>query len=52
MSDSFKAYGFDYPFNGMRYTLRILASSEAAAREQAEAMRNFTFSGELEPPPL
>ena len=49
MRDPFKVYGFDYVFNGRRYTFTVDAHSDTSAKEQAAAMREFTFVGELKP---
>jgi hypothetical protein len=47
MRDSFRVYGFDYAFDGRRYTFAVEAVSAETATAQALAMREFEFVGEL-----
>ena len=49
MFDPFKVYGFDYVFNGRRFTFTVDAQSDAEAKAMAAAMRNSAFVGELKP---
>ena len=49
MGDSFKAYGFEYCLNNYRCQFRVLARSEAEAKEKYAAMREAAFVGELLP---
>jgi hypothetical protein len=44
-----KAYGFAYAHNGWNCSFRVLANSEADAKERAAAMTEHKFVGELKP---
>ena len=47
MADDFKIYGFEYLYDGRKYTFVVHAHSPEEAAAQAAARRYFQFVGEL-----